>query len=51
MKNTNEYNFKLIQITDVFAGEDVHNTIDSGKYFLKPNVYDSVFCGARSPNY
>ena len=31
MKNTNEYNFRLLQITDLCAGEGVHKTVDPGK--------------------
>ena len=31
MKNTDSYNFKLIQIMKVFAEEGVHNTVDPGE--------------------
>ena len=30
-ENTNNYNFKLLQITKVFAGQGVHNTVDPGE--------------------
>ena len=44
MKNTNEYNFKLIQLTDVFAGEGVHNKVDPAENtFLSEKARKEIF--------